>query len=134
VSLSSARVATVLGARQSLLLCCLLVPVGYAGLSLVQGKWSIVFYLCFMTIRGLQGPILATVMQHDAPPEDRASVLSIATLMFRLSFVVAGPPIGALVDRAGMETALSLLAVGLGAMALLAFRAFAAAPVPAGSA
>jgi len=48
--------------------------------------------------------------------------------------VVAGPPIGALVDRAGMETALSLLAVGLGAMALLAFRAFAAAPVPAGSA
>ena len=51
--------------------------------------------------------------------------------MFRLSFVVAGPPIGALVDRAGMETALSLLAVGLGAMALLAF---AAAPVPAGSA
>jgi len=133
VSLSSARVAAVLGARQSLLLCCLLVPVGYAGLSLVQATWSIVFYLCFMTIRGLQGPILATVMQHDAPPEDRASVLSIATLMFRLSFVVAGPPIGALVDRAGMEMALSLLAVGLGAIALLAFRAFAAAPVAAGS-
>lgn len=130
VSLSSARVATALGVRQSLLLCCLLVPVGYAGLSLVQAAWSIVFYLCFMTIRGLQGPILATVMQHDAPPEDRASVLSIATLMFRLSFVIAGPPIGALVDRAGMETALGLLAVGLGAVTLLAFRAFAAAHVP----
>jgi hypothetical protein len=130
VSLSSARVATALGVRQSLLLCCLLVLVGYAGLSLVQAAWSIVFYLCFMTIRGLQGPILATVMQHDAPPEDRASVLSIATLMFRLSFVIAGPPIGALVDRAGMETALGLLAVGLGAVALLAFRAFAAAHVP----
>lgn len=130
VSLSSARVATALGVRQSLLLCCLLVPVGYAGLSLVQAAWSIVFYLCFMTIRGLQGPILATVMQHDAPSEDRASVLSIATLMFRLSFVIAGPPIGALVDRAGMETALGLLAVGLGAVTLLAFRAFAAAHVP----
>jgi len=130
VSLSSARVAATLGVRQSLLLCCLLVPVGYAGLSLVQAAWSIVFYLCFMTIRGLQGPILATVMQHDAPPEDRASVLSIATLMFRLSFVIAGPPIGALVDRAGMETAFGLLAVGLGAVALLAFRAFAAAHVP----
>jgi len=130
VSLSSARVATALGVRQSLLLCCLLVPVGYAGLSLVQAAWSIVFYLCFMTIRGLQGPILATVMQHDAPPEDRASVLSIATLMFRLSFVIAGPPIGALVDRAGMEIALGLLAVGLGAVTLLAFRAFAVAHVP----
>ena len=130
VSLSSARVATALGVRHSLLLCCRLVPVGYAGLSLVQTAWSIVFYLCFMTIRGLQGPILATVMQHDAPPEDRASVLSIATLMFRLSFVIAGPPIGALVDRAGMKTALGLLAVGLGAVTLLAFRAFAAAHVP----
>jgi len=130
VSLSSARVAATLGVRQSLLLCCLLVPVGYAGLSLVQAAWSIVFYLCFMTIRGLQGPILATVMQHDAPPEDRASVLSIATLMFRLSFVIAGPPIGVLVDRAGMETAFGLLAVGLGAVALLGFRAFAAAHVP----
>ena len=130
VSLSSARVATALGVKQSLLLCCLLVPVGYAGLSLVQAAWSIVFYLCFMTIRGLQGPILATVMQHDAPPEDRASVLSIATLMFRLSFVIAGPPIGVLVDRAGMETAFGLLAAGLGAVALLAFRAFAAAHVP----
>jgi hypothetical protein len=86
-----------------------------------------------MTIRGLQGPILATVMQHDAPPEDRASVLSIATLMFRLSFVVAGPPISALVDRAGMETALGLRAVVLGAIALLTFRAFAAAPVAVGS-
>ena len=83
-----------------------------------------------MTIRGLQGPILATVMQHDAPPEDRASVLSIATLMFRLSFVVAGPPIGALVDRAGMETALGVLSVGLGAVSLLAFRALSAAPFP----
>jgi len=133
VSLSSARVAATLGVRQSLLLCCLLVPVGYAGLSLVQAAWSIVFYLCFMTIRGLQGPILATVMQHDAPPEDRASVLSIATLMFRLSFVIAGPPIGALVDRAGMETALGFLAVGLGAVALLAFRAFAAAHLPVDS-
>ena len=128
VSLSSARVATVIGVSQSLLLCCLLVPLGYLGLSVIPAAWSIVFYLCFMTIRGLQGPILATVMQHDAPPEDRASVLSIATLMFRLSFVVAGPPVGALVDRAGMETALGVLAVGFGAVALLAFRAFAAAP------
>jgi hypothetical protein len=81
-----------------------------------------------MTIRGLQAPLLATVMQHDAPPEDRASVLSIATLLFRLAFVVAGPPIGALVDLAGMEIALGVLAPALGSGALLAFRAFSFAP------
>jgi MFS family permease len=127
VSLASARVVGALGLRLALLGCCLLVPLGYAGLSLSHAAWGIVFYLCFMTIRGLQGPILATVMQHDAPPEDRASVLSIATLLFRLSFVVAGPPIGSLVDRAGMEAALGVLAVVLGALGLVAFRAFSLA-------
>jgi purine-cytosine permease-like protein len=66
-------------------------------------------------------------MQENAPPEDRASVLSIATLVFRLSFVVAGPPIGALVDRLGMETALGVLAAVLGALAFLAFRTFSVA-------
>jgi MFS family permease len=127
VSLTSARVVGLLGVRPALLGCCLLVPLGYAGLSLSHAAWGIVFYLCFMTVRGLQGPILATVMQQDAPPEDRASVLSIATLVFRLSFVVAGPPIGAFVDRVGMETALGVLAAVLGALAFLALRAFSVA-------
>jgi hypothetical protein len=127
VSLASARVVGALGVRGSLLGCCLLVPLGYAGLSASHAAWGVAFYLCFMTIRGLQGPILATVMQQDAPPEDRASVLSIATLLFRLSFVIAGPPIGALVDRAGMETALGVLALVLGAVGLWALRTFARA-------
>src|SRR5215468_2281801 len=126
-SLASSRVVGALGVRQSLLACCLLVPVGYAGLALSHAAWGIVFYLAFMTVRGLQGPILATVMQQDAPPEDRASVLSIATLVFRLSFVVAGPPIGLLVDHAGMEAALGALAILLGGLAVLAFRAFSRA-------
>ena len=47
--------------------------------------------------------------------------------MFRLSFVVAGPPIGALVDRLGMETALGVMAVVLGVPAFLGLRAFSVA-------
>src|SRR5262249_19703963 len=96
-------------------------------LALSHAAWGIVFYLCFMTVRGLQAPLLANVMQQDAPAEDRASVLSIAALIFRLSFVIIGPPIGALVDRAGMETALGVLAVVLSALALLASSVFARA-------
>ena len=127
VSLASARVVGVLGVRLSLLGCCVLVPLGYAGLALSPAAWGIAFYLCFMTLRGLQAPILVGVMQQDAPAEDRASVLSIAALVFRLSFVVAGPPIGALVDRAGMEPALGILAIVFGAVAFMAFAAFSRA-------
>jgi hypothetical protein len=52
-------------------------------------------------------------------------VLSLAALAFRLAFVLAGPPIGMIADRAGMETALVVLAVGLTVLAggaLIAFR------------
>lgn len=124
-SLASARVVTALGVRAALLGCCLLVPVGYAGLAASTSAWGIAFYLCFMTLRGLQGPILASVMQEDAPGEDRASVLSLARLLFRLAFVVAGPPIGVLVDRAGMKTALGVLAVVFTAASLVALATFA---------
>ena len=111
VSLASARVVGAVGVRATLLGCCLLVPLGYAGLSATPWAWGVVFYLAFMTLRGLQGPILARVMQELAPPEDRASVLSLAALLFRLSFVIVGPPIGALVDRIGMDPALAVLGV-----------------------
>jgi MFS family permease len=127
VSLASARVVGALGVRNTLLGCCLLVPLGYVGLAASPSAWGVVFYLAFMTLRGLQGPILAQVMQEDAPPEDRASVLSLAALLFRLCFVMAGPPIGALVDRVGMEPALVALAVVFTAAGLIALAAFARA-------
>jgi MFS family permease len=125
VSLVNARVVTVFGIRATLVGCCLLVPLGYVGLAASTSVWGAAFYLCFMTLRGLQGPILASVMQADAPDEDRASVLSLVALVFRLAFVVAGPPIGVLVDRAGLETALAVLAafftvIGFTALALFA--------------
>ena len=63
--------------RATLFGCCLLVPLGYAGLALSASAWGAAFYLCFMTLRGLQGPLLAAAMQEDASDEDRASVLSL---------------------------------------------------------
>jgi MFS family permease len=123
VSLASARIVEIVGLRGTLLGCCCLIPLGYAGLAASTSPWGVVFYLCFMTLRGLQAPILAAAMQEDAPDEHRASVVSIAALLFRLAFIAVGPPIGALVDRAGMEAALAVLggafaAASLGALAL----------------
>ena len=124
VSLASARVVDALGVRATLFGCCLLVPLGYVGLAATTSAWGVAFYLCFMTLRGLQGPILARVMQEDAPAADRASVLSLAALLFRLSFVLAGPSIGALVDRLGMDAAFAVLAVVFTAAALIAWFVF----------
>jgi len=127
VSLASARIVGALGVRATLLGCCLLVALGYAGLAVSTSVWGVVFYLAFMTLRGLQGPILARVMQEEAPPDDRVSVLSLAALLFRLSFAIAGPPIGALVDRVGMSLALAILGALFTIASLAALLPFARA-------
>ena len=127
VSLASGRVVQAFGRRGALLGCCVLAPVGYAVLAVAETPWLVVAYLLFMTARGLQGPILAAALQEDAPGPDRATVLSLNALLFRLSFVLCGPAIGRLVDWAGLERALALLAVGFGLAALGAYAAYARA-------
>src|SRR5262249_27306320 len=52
VSLAAARLTAGLGVRATLLGCCLLGPLGYAGLAGSASAWGAVFYLCFMTLRG----------------------------------------------------------------------------------
>jgi predicted MFS family arabinose efflux permease len=124
VSLSSARAAERLGPQTVLLGCCLLVGVGYGALAFTTSAAAVAFYLCFMTIRGLHGPILINMLQRDAPEDARASVLSLNALLFRLGFAIIGPPVGILVDRFGQETALAVLGVGFLTATLAAFAAF----------
>ncbi|HVN86481.1 MAG TPA: MFS transporter [Candidatus Binatia bacterium] len=124
VTLLSARVAERVGRDPVLLACCALIAVAYGGLAGSTHAVAVAFYLCFMTIRGLQVPLLINVLQRDAPDDARASVLSLNALVFRLGFVLVGPPVGLLVDRLGLDRALAVLGVGFVAASLGALRAF----------
>jgi uncharacterized membrane protein YqaE (UPF0057 family) len=84
----------------------------------------VIFYLGFMTVRGLQGPLLASVLQKDAPAQDRASVLSLNALLFRLVAAVILPPIGMLADRWGLDVVLTALAFISGILSLAAWALF----------
>lgn len=119
VSLTSSRVSQAAGVKPALLGCCALGATSYWGLGLSSSPWGVLFYLGFMTVRGLQGPILAALLQDDAPSEDRASVLSLNTLLFRLAAAIILPPIGALADHWGIEAVLGLMGT-LSLMAALA--------------
>jgi hypothetical protein len=123
-SLLSVRATARFGAQAVLLACCLLIAVGYLGLSFSTSAAAVLFYLCFMTIRGLHAPILITALQNDAPEGLRASVLSMNALLFRLGFVLIGPPAGMLVDWIGLETALAYLGVVFAGASLAAVGAF----------
>jgi hypothetical protein len=124
VSLVSGRVAEVFGVTRALLGCCVVGALSYWGLAASSSRIAVVFYLGFMVVRGLQGPLLAAVLRNDAPSEDRASVLSLNTLLFPLAGVIVLPPVGALGDYMGLEPVLGLMrAVSLIA-ALAAWLAF----------
>jgi MFS family permease len=127
VSLVSARIAQAFGLAHALLACSIAGGVSYLALAMSSAPLGVVFYLGFMIVRGLQGPLLAGVLQADAPPEDRASVLSLNALLFRLATVVVLPPIGAFADRLGLEAVLGLLGILSIVVGLAAWIAFARA-------
>jgi hypothetical protein len=126
-SLANARVAQALGAVPVLLGCGVLAAASYLGLALGSSPVAVVFYLGFMTVRGLQGPLIAAALQADAPAEDRASVLSLNTLLFRLAAAVFLPPVGALADKIGIEPTLGALSAVSLLVCLAAWSAFARA-------
>jgi MFS family permease len=102
-SLTSHRVAAYLGDRFMVILFLVLVGVGYLGLGIVGGLWGFLFYYLLTSMRGLRGPMMLTLTQKECPSANRAGILSLQSLCFRLLFVCSGPLVGMLADRFGVQ-------------------------------
>jgi cyanate permease len=87
----------------------LLVIAGYLGLGLIGGVWGFLFYYLLTCMRGLRGPMLMNHAQQQIPSANRAGILSLQSLCFRLSFVCSGPLIGMLADKVGVQQTFLLL-------------------------
>ncbi len=101
-SLISHRIQYHLGARGTPLLLLALIVAGYAGLAFSQMLWGFVFYFLLTLMRGIQGPFLRLALQKQSERHERASILSLKSLVFRLGFVMSGPLVGMLADRGGL--------------------------------
>jgi predicted MFS family arabinose efflux permease len=117
-------VTALLGMRTTLLVCCALIAAGYGLLAATSAWYGFVFYFLLLTVRGLQLPLMREVLQHDAPAADRATVMSLAAMAFRLCFVVVGPLIGLLLVRASLASAIAVIGAALSVLSVLAFVAF----------
>jgi MFS family permease len=113
---SSDRFGAALGIGGTLLLCVGLIAAGFGGLGLSEGLFGFGFYYLICLARGLNGPILSHVQQRLIPSSDRASLLSINSLLFRASFFALAPAIGLGVDQHGEHAV--LLICGLAATPL----------------
>ena len=109
-SLLSHRFHYRLGEKGMAVLFLGLIVTGYLGLGLTGGVWSFLFYYLLTAMRGLQGPMLRTRLQNVSSRENRASILSLKSLIFRLLFVASGPLVGHLADTSGLQSTFLLLA------------------------
>ncbi|MDT8444668.1 MAG: MFS transporter [Desulfuromonadales bacterium] len=110
-SLISHRIQYHLGAGGTTLLLLALIVAGYAGLAFSQLAWGFVFYFLLTIMRGIQGPLLRLALQKQSERHERASILSLKSLVFRLGFVITGPLVGILADRAGLSFCFLILLI-----------------------
>lgn len=99
-------------------LCGALCLAGYFGLGLWPGVWSFLCYYLLTAMRGLQGPLIRHHLQMASRRHNRASVLSLKNLAFRLGFVASGPLVGVAADSAGLPATFLGLGLLLGLLLL----------------
>jgi MFS family permease len=123
-SLISHRIQYHLGARGTPLLLLALIVAGYAGLAFSQVIWGFVFYFLLTIMRGIQGPFLRLALQKQSERHERASILSLKSLVFRLGFVITAPLVGLLADQAGLSTCFLVLLIIQGLIIAITIRPF----------
>jgi len=105
----SHRVRDFLGERGMILLLVVLVWGGYLGLGWSAGVWGFLFYYLLTAMRGMRGPLLLHVAQAEIPSSNRAGMLSLQSLSFRLLFALTGPLVGRYADTRGVGETFQLL-------------------------
>ena len=110
-SLLSHRIQYHLGARGTSLLLLSLIAIGYTGLAFNQLIWGFAFYFLLTIMRGIQGPFLRLALQKQSERHERASILSLKSLTFRLGFVITAPLIGMMADRSGLSFCFTILLI-----------------------
>jgi len=133
-SLASHRAGRMFGLNGVVVICCGLLALGYFGMGLTHAWWGFVFYFAFNLSRGVSAPLLAHAEQEEIPSGDRASLVSMRSLLFRVGFIAVGPAAGAAIDAHGQHVVLLSLGAVLVTAALLAWLALLRAPAPRGDA
>jgi MFS family permease len=108
-AMASHRMQYRLGNRKMVILFILLIGAGYFGLGVVGGVWGFLFYYLLTFMRGLRGPMLLDHLQTESPSANRAAILSLQSVAFRLCFACTAPFVGKMADTLGVQQTFHLL-------------------------
>ncbi len=99
------------GERASLILLAALPVVAYGGMALFGGTPGVLAGFLFYISRGLNAVILREAFNQQVPNALRATFNSLGSGASRFGYALCGPLIGLVIDRQGLRTALTLLAL-----------------------
>ena len=103
-------VTRLLGQRGALVMLTVCPIAAYAGMAGMSGAAGIGCGFLFYVSRGLNSVNLREAFNHGVPSRMRATFNSLASGAFRLSYALCGPVAGLVMDRAGLDAALAMLA------------------------
>ena len=79
---------------------------GFATLAFFHSVWAVAFIALFYVTRGMNDPVVKTYINGLVSSEDRATILSVKSLVGRLIFAVIGPFLGWVYDAYSLSLAL----------------------------
>lgn len=110
-SIFATRFESILGSKKAFWTLILLIAIAYLCLALIHQKWGLVFIGLIYIARGLRTPILLNHLNHLVSSDIRATVISINSFVFRLSFVLIAPLIGWIADTYSLAVALLIFSI-----------------------
>ncbi|MDA3823203.1 MAG: MFS transporter [Bacteroidales bacterium] len=102
------KIESKLGAKGSIILISLALPLGYLMLSISGIVLGLIILFLFYLVRGYATPILKDYINRITGSEVRATVLSVRNFIIRINFAIAGPLLGWANDMYDLPTALLL--------------------------
>jgi MFS family permease len=108
-AMASHRAHARLGDRGMIIVFAVMIVAGYAGLGFIGGVWGFLFYYLLTSMRGMRGPMFLNHTQVESPSANRAGILSLQSLCFRLAFACTGPFVGKIADRGGVAGSFQVL-------------------------
>ena len=98
-SVNSHRLQHLFGIKQATLLFICILAISYICLGNITQTWGIVFVLIIYLIRGFYAPLILNAINRQIASTVRATILSINSLMFRVTFALIAPFVGAIASR-----------------------------------
>ena len=86
---------------------------------MLESVFGLIFILLIYLLRGIVTPILRNAINENTTSNKRATILSIRSLIIRISFATSAPILGYIADDYSLAISFYVLAIGVAFFSIL---------------